>query len=56
VLISYLGTNPALVQVEVSDGDLGYAFDDAKPLPAPERNESPLTRGTHLPIAARRLT
>ncbi|HEV2255254.1 MAG TPA: BON domain-containing protein [Streptosporangiaceae bacterium] len=88
VLISYLGTNPALVHVEVSDGavrlagelerksmltrvwpavravdgvidvdgDLGYAFDDTEPLAAPERDESPLTRGTHPPIAARRLT
>lgn len=88
VLISYLGTNPALVHVQVSngvvrlagelerksmltriwpavravdgvidvDGDLGYAFDDTKPLPAPERDESPLTRGTNPPIAARRLT
>lgn len=88
VLIGYLGTNPALVHVEVSDGvvrlagelerksmltrvwpavravdgvidaggDLGYASDDTEPLPAPEREESPLTRGTHPPIAARRLT
>jgi CBS-domain-containing membrane protein len=88
VLIGYLGTNPALVHVEVSDGvvrlvgelerksmltriwpavravdgvidadgDLGYAFDDTKPLAAPEREESPLTRGTHPPVAARRLT
>jgi hypothetical protein len=39
-----------------ADGDLGYAFDDTRPLPAPERDESPLTRGTHPPIAARRLT
>ena len=38
------------------DGDLGYAFDDTRPPPAPERDESPLTRGTHPPIAARRLT
>ena len=88
VLIGDLGTNPALVHVEVSDGvvrlagelerksmltrvwpavravdgvidvdgDLGYASDDTEPLPAPEREESPLTRGTHPPIAARRLT
>jgi len=88
VLISYLGTNPALVHVQVSggvvrlagelerksmltsvwpavravdgvidvDGDLGYAFDDTEPLPVPERDESPLTRGIHPPIAARRLT
>jgi len=34
----------------------GNAFDDTEPQPAPERDESPLTRGTHPPIAARRLT
>ena len=88
VLIGYLGTNPALVHVEVNDGvvrlagelerksmltriwpavravdgvidaggELGYALDDTKPLPAPDRDESPLTRGIHPPIAARRLT
>lgn len=50
---------PAVRAVEgviAADGDLGYAFDDTEPLPAPERDESPLTRGTHPPIAARRLT
>jgi CBS domain-containing protein len=88
VLIGYLGTNPALVHVEVTDGvvrlagelerksmltriwpavravdgvidaegELGYAMDDTKPLPAADGDESPLTRGIHPPIAARRLT
>jgi CBS domain-containing protein len=88
VLAGYLGTNPALVKVEVTngvvrlsgelerksmvalawpavrdvegvidvDGELGYAFDDAVALPAPARDESPLTRGPHPPVAARRLT
>ena len=36
--------------------DLGYAFDDTEPLHVLERDESPLTRGTHPAIAARRLT
>jgi CBS domain-containing protein len=36
--------------------ELSYAFDDTKPLPGPDGDESPLTRGTHPPIAARRLT
>ena len=88
VLIGYLGTNPALVQVEVTDGvvrlagelerktmlglvrsavravdgvidvdsELSYAIDDTLPLPAPEHDESPLTRGPHPPVASRRLT
>ncbi len=90
VLVGYLGTNPVLVQVEVTDGvvrlagelerksmlgfirpavraidgvidveveeELGYAFDDTRPLPAPERDESPMARGTHPPVASRRLT
>lgn len=88
VLVGYLGTNPALVQVEVTDGvvrlagelergsmvaligpavravdgvidvegELRYAFDDTKALHAPERDESPMTRGTHPPVASRRLT
>jgi CBS domain-containing protein len=88
VLAGYLGTNPALVEVEVTngvvrlsgelerksmlakiwpairtvegvidvEGELGYAFDDTVPLPAPARDESPLTRGPHPPVAARRLT
>jgi CBS domain-containing protein len=88
VLVGYLGTNPALVQVEVTDGvvrlagelerksmlalirpavravdgvidvegELGYAVDDHKPIPAPERDESPMTRGPHPPVASRRLT
>jgi CBS-domain-containing membrane protein len=37
-------------------GEPGYAIDDTVPLPAPERDESPLTRGPHPPVAARRLT
>jgi CBS-domain-containing membrane protein len=85
VLVGYLGTNPALVRVEVTDGvvrlageldrksmvalirsavravdgvidvdgELGYAFDDTKPLPAPQHDESPVT---HSPVASRRLT
>jgi CBS domain-containing protein len=85
VLVGYLGTNPALVQVQVSDGvvrlagelerksmvalirpavraidgvidvegELSYAFDDTRPLPAPERDETPIT---HSPVASRRLT
>ncbi len=88
VLAGYLATNPALVQVEVTDGvvrlageverksmvdliwpairavegvidvegELGYAFDDTVTLPAPDRDESPLTRGPHPPLASRRLT
>jgi len=88
VLVGYLGTNPALVQVEVTDGvvrlageverqsmlalvpsavravdgvidveaELRCAIDDTTPLPAPERDESPLTRGPHPPVASRRLT
>jgi len=88
VLVGYFGTNPALVQVEVTDGvvrlsgelerksmldvirsqvravdgvigvdgELGYAIDDTGPHPAPERDESPLTRGPHPPVASRRLT
>lgn len=88
VLVGYFGTNPALVQVEVTDGvvrmsgelerksmldfirsavravdgvigvegELGYAIDDTRPLPPPERDESPLTRGRHPPVASRRLT
>jgi len=88
VLVGYLGTNPALVQVEVTDGvvrlageverrsmlalvqpavravdgvidvggELSYAIDDTAPLHAPERDESPLTRGPHPPVASRRLT
>lgn len=88
VLAGYLGTNPALVQVEVTDGvvrlageverktmlglvwaavravdgvidvdgELTYAIDDTLPLPATERDESPLTRGPHPPVASRRLT
>jgi CBS domain-containing protein len=47
---------PAVDGVIDVGGDLGYAFDDTKPLPAPERKESPLTRGTHPPVAAGRLT
>ena len=38
------------------EGELGYAIDDTRPLPAPERDESPLTRGPHPPVASRRLT
>lgn len=85
VLVGYLGTNPALVQVEVTDGvvrlagelerksmialirpavraidgvidvegELSYALDDTRPLPAPERDETPIT---HSPVASRRLT
>ncbi len=88
VLADYLGTNPALVRVEVTDGvvrlagelerksmlalilpavrgvdgvidvegELRYAVDDTRPLPGPERDESPLTRGIHPPVASRRLT
>jgi CBS domain-containing protein len=90
VLTGYLGTNPALIQVRVTDGvvrlagelerkslldfivpairavdgvidvevegELRYAIDDTVPLPAPERDESPMTRGPHPPVAARRLT
>lgn len=88
VLVGYLGTNPALVQVEVTDGvvrvageverksmlglirtairavdgvidvegELGYAIDDTTPLPAPERDEPPMTRGPHPPVASRRPT
>jgi CBS domain-containing protein len=88
VLVGYLGTNPVLVRVEVTDGvvklageleresmlalirpavravdgvvdvegELSYAFDDTRPLPAPERGESPMTRGAHPPVASRRLT
>jgi CBS domain-containing protein len=88
VLAGYLGTNPALVHVEVADGvvrlagelerksmlsfilpavravggvinvegELRYAVDDTVPLPGPERDESPLTRGIHPPVASRRLT
>jgi CBS domain-containing protein len=84
VLTGYLGTNPALVQVEVTDGvvvlagelerksmlalirpavravdgvidvggQLSYAYDDTGPLPAPERDEPPIT---HSPVASRRL-
>ncbi len=87
VLVGYFGTNPALVQVEVTDGvarlagelerksmldsiraavravdgvigvegELGYAVDDTGPRPAPERDESPLTRGPHPPLPSRRL-
>jgi CBS domain-containing protein len=79
VLAGYLGTNPALVQVEVTDGvvrlageverktmlglvraavravdgvidvdgELSYAIDDTLPLPVPERDQSPLTRGPY---------
>jgi len=86
VLAGYLATNPALVQVEVTNGvvglsgelerksmlaliwpavravegvidvqgELGYACDDTVSLPAPDRDESPLTRGPHPPVAARR--
>ncbi|HTX27155.1 MAG TPA: CBS domain-containing protein [Streptosporangiaceae bacterium] len=86
VLVGYLATNPALVQVEVTNGvvrlagelearsmlaligsairavegvidvqgELGYAIDDTRPLPAPERDQSPLTRGPHPPVASRR--
>jgi CBS domain-containing protein len=36
------------------EGKLGYAVDDTRPLPAPERDESPLTRGPHPPLASRR--
>ena len=88
VLAGYLGTNPALVHVEVVDGvvklagelerksmlavilpavravggvidvegELRYAVDDSRPLPGPERDESPLTRGIHPPVASHRLT
>ena len=88
VLAGYLGTNPALVHVEVTDGvvrlageverksmlgliseavgavdgvidvegELSYAFDDTTPLPAPEREEPPMMRGTYPPVASRRLT
>jgi CBS domain-containing protein len=88
VLAGYLGTNPALVHVEVNDGvvslagelerksmlalivpavravdgviavegELRYAVDDTVSLPGPERDESPLTRGIHPPVASRRLT
>ncbi len=88
VLAGHLGTNPALVRVEVTDGavrlageleresmltlilpavrgvdgvidvegELRYAVDDTRPLPDPERDESPLTRGIHPPVASRRLT
>lgn len=38
------------------EGELRYAFDDTKALHAPERDESPMTRGTHPPVASRRLT
>jgi len=47
---------PAVRDVEGvfdAEGELGYAFDDDVPLPAPTRDESPLT---HPPVAARRLT
>jgi hypothetical protein len=37
--------------IDVED-DLGYAFDDTGPLPAPEHDGSPVT---HSPIASRRL-
>jgi CBS domain-containing protein len=50
---------PAVRDVEGvidAEGELGYAFEDDVPLPAPARDESPLTRGTHPPLAARRLT
>jgi CBS domain-containing protein len=88
VLAGYLGTNPALVQLEVTngvvrlagelerksmaavirpairavdgvidvEGELSYAYDDTRPLAAPERDESPMTRGPHPPVASRRLT
>lgn len=84
VLIGYLGTNPALVRVRVTDGvvklagelesksmielirpavravdgvidvdgELTYAFDDTRPSPAPEHDETPIT---HSPVASRRL-
>jgi len=50
---------PAVRNVEgVFDaaGELGYAFDDDLPLPAPARDESPLARGPQPPVAVRRLT
>ena len=88
VLAGYLGTNPALVHVEVTDGvvrlagevegksmlglireavgavdgvidvegELSYAFDDTRPIPARERDEPTMTRGTYPPVARRRLT
>jgi CBS domain-containing protein len=84
VLVGYLGTNPAMVQVVVTDGvvrlvgelerksmlalirpavravdgvievegEPGYAIDDTRPQPAPERDEPPIT---HSPVASRRL-
>jgi CBS domain-containing protein len=88
VVAGYLGTNPALVQVEVTDGvvrlageverksmlalvrpairavdgviavegELRYAIDDTMTPSGPGRDESPLTRGIHPPVASRRLT
>ena len=85
ILAGYLGTNEALVQVDVTDGvvrlagelerksmvalirpavravdgvidvegELSYAYDDTKPQPAPERDESPMT---HASAASRKLT
>lgn len=44
------------VTVIAVDGELGYAVDDTITLPGPERDESPLTRGIHPPLASRRLT
>jgi CBS-domain-containing membrane protein len=49
---------PAIRDIEGvidAEGELGYAFDDDVTLPAPARDESPLTRGPHPPVAARRL-
>ena len=47
-----VGAVDGVIDVE---GELGYAFDDTTPLPAPESKEPPMTRRTYPPVASRRL-